>query len=293
MATDNNNGGKAKIKINRKMRTWNKFKKYIIGGGLAIIVIVVAAIVVTRVAKNSTKTRTIDNKTVAEATTSQKETSSSSEESTEESIQQTTTAAVKTTGTALTISGTADEEDYQAGTFYDDAAFLGDSVISGIGYYGYVSSDRVISDANMTTDKAMNYVDQVVELNPSTVYIMVGLNDFNYGTRSAEDAYGYMKQLVEALQEKLPNASIVVLSVTPISSTYEAKSSVNITQDALNTYNGLLKTGASEVGYTYINVADAFKDSDGYLTSTMTNAGYELKPVYYPFLLNKIAEVLQ
>ena len=70
MATDNNNGGKAKIKINRKMRTWNKFKKYIIGGGLAILVVVLAIVFTSVLTKKSVKsTNNKETTAVAEATT--------------------------------------------------------------------------------------------------------------------------------------------------------------------------------------------------------------------------------
>lgn len=290
MATDNNNGGKAKIKINRKMRTWNKFKKYIIGGGLAILVVVLAIVFASVLTKKSVKsTNNKETTAVAESTTAVvAETEAQTETQTETETETTTAAA---TGNSYSVSATAASESYTSSSFYDNAAFLGDSVVSGISYYGYASSTNVVADANMTTDKAAGYVDSVAAINPEVVYIMVGLNDFNYGTRSSNDAYQYTLQLVSSLKEKLPNASIVVLSVTPISQTYDDGHNAN--QTDIDTYNNLLSEGASSNGYTFVNVADAFKDSTGHLSSDMTNAGYELKPDYYPFLLNKIAECLQ
>ncbi|WP_031556344.1 GDSL-type esterase/lipase family protein [Lachnospira multipara] len=293
MATDNNNGGKAKIKINRKMRTWNKFKKYIIGGGLAIIVIVVAAIVVTKVAKKPVKSSTKNAKVATEnVTQSVVETQAETESAVKETTPETTTAA-NTTGQSYTVTAKATEETFSAGDYYSNAAFLGDSVMSGLAHYGLVGSDRVVSDANMTTDKASGYVDSIAAINPSTVYVMVGLNDFNYGTRTAQDAYNYMVELVNSLKSKLPSAKIVILSVTPISTEYDDNAAHAANQADIDTYNNLLSTGASTGGYTYVNVADSFKDETGHLSASMTNAGYELKAGYFPFLLNKIAEVLK
>lgn len=290
MATDNNNGGKAKIKINRKMRTWNKFKKYIIGGGLAILVVVLAIVFTSVLTKKSVKsTNNKETTAVAEATTEiVTETQAQTEAETES---ETETTAAATTGNSYSVSATATSESYTSSAFYENAAFLGDSVISGISHYGYAASTNVVTDANMTTDKAVGFVDSVAAINPSVVYVMVGLNDFNYGTRSSNDAYQYMLQLVASLKEKLPSASIVVLSVTPISQTYDDAHNAN--QADIDTYNNLLSEGASSNGYTFVNIADAFKDSTGHLSSDMTNAGYELKPDYYPFLLNKLAECLQ
>lgn len=290
MATDNNNGGKAKIKINRKMRTWNKFKKYIIGGGLAILVVVLAIVFTSVLTKKSVKsTNNKETTAVAEATTEiVTETQAQTEAETES---ETETTAAATTGNSYSVSATATSESYTSSAFYENAAFLGDSVISGISHYGYAASTNVVTDANMTTDKAAGFVDSVAAINPSVVYVMVGLNDFNYGTRSSNDAYQYMLQLVASLKEKLPSASIVVLSVTPISQKYDDANNAN--QADIDTYNNLLSEGASSNGYTFVNIADAFKDSTGHLSSDMTNAGYELKPDYYPFLLNKLAECLQ
>ncbi|MBQ2473003.1 MAG: hypothetical protein II512_01865 [Lachnospira sp.] len=290
MATDNNNGGKAKIKINRKMRTWNKFKKYIIGGGLAILVVVLAIVFTSVLTKKSVKsTNNKETTAVAEATTEiVTETQAQTEAETES---ETETTAAATTGNSYSVSATATSESYTSSAFYENAAFLGDSVISGISHYGYAASTNVVTDANMTTDKAAGFVDSVAAINPSVVCVMVGLNDFNYGTRSSNDAYQYMLQLVASLKEKLPSASIVVLSVTPISQKYDDANNAN--QTDIDTYNNLLSEGASSNGYTFVNIADAFKDSTGHLSSDMTNAGYELKPDYYPFLLNKLAECLQ
>lgn len=290
MATDNNNGGKAKIKINRKMRTWNKFKKYIIGGGLTVLVIVLAIVFASVLTKKSVKsTNNKETTAVAEVTTENvTETQAQTEAETES---ETETTAAATTGNSYSVSATAASESFTSSAFYENAAFLGDSVISGISHYGYAASTNVVTDANMTTDKAAGFVDSVAAINPSVVYVMVGLNDFNYGTRSSNDAYQYMLQLVASLKEKLPSASIVVLSVTPISQTYDDAHNAN--QTDIDTYNNLLSEGASSNGYTFVNIADAFKDSTGHLSSDMTNAGYEIKPDYYPFLLNKIAECLQ
>lgn len=290
MATDNNNGGKAKIKINRKMRTWNKFKKYIIGGGLTVLVIVLAIVFASVLTKKSVKsTNNKETTAVAEATTEiVTETQAQTEAETES---ETETTAAATTGNSYSVSATAASESFTSSAFYENAAFLGDSVISGISHYGYAASTNVVTDANMTTDKAAGFVDSVAAINPSVVYVMVGLNDFNYGTRSSNDAYQYMLQLVASLKEKLPSASIVVLSVTPISQKYDDANNAN--QTDIDTYNNLLSEGASSNGYTFVNIADAFKDSTGHLSSDMTNAGYEIKPDYYPFLLNKIAECLQ
>ena len=44
----------------------------------------------------------------------------------------------------------------------------------------------MVAGNNLTTTKAVAEVDSVAQLNPSKVFIMVGLNDVNFGSKSAE-----------------------------------------------------------------------------------------------------------
>ena len=86
------------------------------------------------------------------------------------------------------------------------------------------------ADNNLTTDKALNSVSSVAAANPSKVYVLVGLNDLNYGTRSGENVAERIGSIVESLKEAIPSVKVYVVSLLPITQSFEAKSNVKITQ---------------------------------------------------------------
>ena len=278
MAADNNDG--KKIQLNRKMRLWNKYKNPIIGA-VSVIVIVIAAVVVLRacsVGKTDDSGKT-DNKN------NNSTTMSASVDKTE--IQ--TTAAMASKGSVVKITDPADEEEYSTNDLYADTVLFGDMIIEGIQDYGYLGTGNIVSDNNLTTDKAHNYISDVKDRTPSQIFLLVGLNDLNYGTRSGTDVAERIENLVAALKENIPSAKIYVVSLLPVTESFEAKSSVKIKQSDINDANKKLAEDATTMGAVFVDIADSFKDGSGYLNTKYSSGGYNLNHNYYPFFLNKLA----
>lgn len=300
MSTDLNREDKPKIQINRKMRQWNKYKSYIIGGAVILVAVIVMALVFKSCGKgkgeapdsNSTSTGSDISQNASQPASTDSSTGSVPQPTTQEiTTQEPTTQEPTVAGGSVEISESAAKQEYTSRDSYSDAVFLGDMIVNGITSYGYLDSSHVVSNNNMTSDKAMDYVSQVAAKNPSKIYIMVGLNDFNYGTRKAEHVQGYLESLIGALKESSPSADIYILSVLPITKGFEARAAVNIKQSDIDELNAALGEKASSLGVTYINVANAFKDGTGYLGSEYTDSGYNIRSDYYPFILNAIAGV--
>lgn len=306
MAVDNNEE-KNKIVLNRKMRLWNKYKKPVIGVISAVVVIAVVAVVLklcsvgkpvedkaTTLANNNNNNNDIII-TQSSIEMSNNETTSASEtESTTSAVTESTTSsttAAQVSGGVAKITTKAEIQEYTSRSNYDDAVFFGDMIVSGIGEYGYLDTSRIFSDNNLTTDKALNSVSSVAQANPSKVYVLVGLNDLNYGTRSGENVAERIGSIVESLKEAIPSVKVYVVSLLPITQTFESKSNVKITQAAIDEANSTLAARATEYGMTFIDIADAFKDESGYLNTDVSTGGYNLNHNYYPFFLNNIAGV--
>ena len=116
MSNNREDEGRPEIKINKKMRTWNKYRNYCFIAAGVIVVILAVFIVVNMVTKDK------DNSDVANRTTSHnntvsqtKEDSSNTQATTQPeptkeqtTTQQTTTKAQQTGGT-LKVSGSAEE----------------------------------------------------------------------------------------------------------------------------------------------------------------------------------------
>ncbi len=301
MAVDNNEE-KNKIVLNRKMRLWNKYKKPVIGVILAVVVIAVVAIVLklcsigkpvedkaTTLANNNNKIITQSSIEMSNNETTSAADTESTTSAVTESTTSSTTSAAQVSGGVARITTKAEIQEYTSRSNYDDAVFFGDMIVSGIGEYGYLDTSRIFSDNNLTTDKALNSVSSVVAANPSKVYVLVGLNDLNYGTRSGENVAERIGSIVESLKEAIPSVKVYVVSLLPITQSFEAKSNVKITQAAIDEANSTLAARATEYGMTFIDIADAFKDESGYLNTDVSTGGYNLNHNYYPFFLNNIS----
>ena len=299
MAADNNDG--KKIQLNRKMRLWNKYKNPIIGA-VSVIVIVIAAVVVLRACSvgkpdgsgkpdnknnnSTTMSASVDKTEIQTTAGSTQETTASVNDNTTQ-----TTAAIVSNGSVVKITDPADEEEYSTNDLYADTVLFGDMIIEGIQDYGYLGTGNIVSDNNLTTDKAHNYISDVKDRTPSKIFLLVGLNDLNYGSRSVEDIYNYEKSFIEELKSKLPDTDVYVLSVLPISKRFESSSKVK--QTNIDALNNMFSVNASSLGITYIDVASAYKDGTGYFGSSYTDSGYNLKSGYYAFMLNGIAGVVK
>ncbi len=268
---------------------WNRYRNYVIG----LIILVVAAIIFAVVLKSCSGKNggKDDNKSTTapvkqESTQGVQDETQRSDNSSQEATQQTTQAA---SGRSLAVSGTPQSEDYTSSAAYGKSVFIGDFVVSGISQFGFVGDSQVVSSNSMTSDKLTGYIDDIVSQSPDSVYIMVGINDLNYGSRSVDDIYKYEKEFIEAVKSALPSANVYVLSVLPISQRFESSSKVK--QANIDSLNGMFSENASTLGITYIDVATVFKDGSGYFGSSYTDSGYNLKSGYYAFMLNGIAGV--
>lgn len=289
MESNNSNNDKPRISLNRKMRMWNRYRNYIIGLAVVVVAVAIFAIVLKSCgSKNDTKnnTETASSPAVTQEETTAKE--SGSETLTTEAVQTTQAAAA---GRSLSISGEPDTQDYTSSEQFSKSVFIGDFVISGVSGFGFVSESQVIASNSMTSDKLTNHTDEIVAQSPDSVYIMVGINDLNYGSRPVDNIYEYEKEFIEELKSRMPTTNIYVLSVLPVSKRFESSSKVKQTNiDALNT---MFSENAASLGITYIDVASPYKDGTGYLAASYTDSGYNLKSGYYAFMLNGIAGVIR
>lgn len=283
----NNKETKSQIKLNRKMRLWNKYRIFCIIAAVVLVVIIVASVAVKNI--NGKKNNELANNnvttTAAPAQNNEQKTTTAAQQ--ESTTQQTTTQAA--TGSTLKLAGSASAEQFTKKDFYNGTVFLGDSVISGISSYGYL--DNVYGNVNATSAKLEDYVSAAIASNPSKVFIMVGHNDANYGTIKEESLADHIVSIVEAIHKSSSSTKVYVLSMTPITSAYENKQSINVKQSYIDTANKLIEQKAATGNYTYIDVASAYKDDSGYMKTECTGNGINLTTSYYPFLLNGIADL--
>ena len=97
-----------------------------------------------------------------------------------------------------------------------DYVLLGDSRAVGFWYRDFLDKGRVLADGGHTIRDLAGYIDTVVSMNPTQVFLCYGLNDTSIGYwDSAQEYVAEYMQTVKELQSKLPNATIVVSSILP------------------------------------------------------------------------------
>jgi len=282
------------IRINKKMRLWNKYKNCVIGFAGIIAVLFLVILVFRGCGKtgsNENKDGKGTNQIIASLKDSSIQTTQSVTEQTDSTTQPTTLAA--SVNKIYTTTKVLAKEDFTASSFYDNSVFLGDFIVSGIEYYGFLGKNKVISDTNLTTDKALNNVDQLVSYAPQKVFIMLGINDLNYGVRGIDTIASNYATLIGQIKAKLPSAKIYILSVLPITQSYEAKTNVYIRKANLDQLNSKLKEMVLTSGVDYIDLSTPFQSSTGYLNESVTSNGLNISSDYYGFLLNTIADMLK
>jgi len=121
---------------------------------------------------------------------------------------------------------------------------------------------------------------------------MVGLNDANYGTRDGKTIAGFIGDTVKEIKSKSASTSVYILSVLPVTSAFENRPNISIKQSLLDEINESLSNNAAEYGATFIDLAGAYKDGNGYLRTECTSNGSNIVGGYYPFMLNSISKLI-
>ncbi len=101
-------------------------------------------------------------------------------------------------------------------SYFKDYVVMGDSRAVGFWYRDFLEKSRVLADGGHTIRNVEKQMDTLVSLNPSMIYMCYGLNDTSIGYwDTAEEYVAEYIQVVKSIQEKLPNATIVVSSILP------------------------------------------------------------------------------
>ena len=171
-------------------------------------------------------------------------------------------------------------------TFYDDAAFIGDSVSVKLSYYAEATGE--LGDAlflvsgsygvGHAVDGTMELYFQGKDTSPQDalakagvkkVFIMLGMNDI--GKFGIDITMDYWYKFITNIREKSPDIIICIQSMTPIWVHGQTESLYNT---AVDEYNERLKAFAAENGCAYMDIASFMKDADNGLATDYCSDDY-------------------
>lgn len=170
-------------------------------------------------------------------------------------------------------------------TYFDTAAFLGDSRTEGFrlysglehgAYYYAVGAtvESVFSKAVETESGGeMPLLDAMAQAEFDRIYVMLGVNELGWhGTDLYREQYA---RLIGRLRQDHPEAELVLQSILPVSAKQEAKGGY-INNERIAAYNEVVEALATETGCWFLNTAEAVTGEDGCLVAQWTSDGVHL-----------------
>ena len=177
-------------------------------------------------------------------------------------------------------------------SYFNDAAFMGDSRTLGISdYAGFDEADffcdngmtifKLLEDAGVTYQKTGEKVDlkeMLQEKQYGKIYIMLGMNELGYG-----DTNRYMKQYLKVLRqirEWQPDAVIFIMANLHVSQEKNDMESEfnNVNINDKNVASARLANGRD---IFYLDCNPIFTDDEGYLQAELTFDGVHLYAQHY------------
>ena len=188
-----------------------------------------------------------------------------------------------------TVVRTIDKEELIDKAFFDNAAFIGDSLTEGLLIYGLIDNCPLIAAKGMTAEKAQKELGKFGGRGIQRVYLLLGVNDLTNYNQSIDSMLVSYRSLLQNLSQDLPDADVYVQSVFPLARKYNA-SKTRLTNEKIDEYNEGLLAICRELNIRFIDVAQSFSDEDGYMPGDYTSDGLHIKVSFYNSWMNILHE---
>lgn len=172
-----------------------------------------------------------------------------------------------------------------------DIVFLGDSLTDYCEWNELLRRNDIANRgiAGDTTEGLLNRLSSLKELNPSKIFILIGINDIQQNVEKSKIVNNY-KQIIKEIKRSLPNTEIYIESILYVNpnkySKFFLKDGRKI-NDIVKEVNAELRNLAKRELVNYLDIASMVTKNDE-LDKKYTTDGLHLNGVGYP----KIKEVL-
>ncbi|KKO52477.1 GDSL-type esterase/lipase family protein [Paenibacillus sp. DMB20] len=173
-------------------------------------------------------------------------------------------------------------------TIFQSTVFLGDSITEGLSYHDFLDEKNVKAGAGKTAEFSLaEDVDVLAARNPKHIFIMLGSDDILWPTENPREySLKHYKKLIQAIKDKIPQARITILSVTPVTKKAEEEEP---RYKNIAGYNEGLKKLAEQEGLQFADLSPLVQEKpDLYDTD-----GIHFKPEFYGLLLDFLKDRVQ
>jgi len=191
------------------------------------------------------------------------------------------TAVPSTTPENVSVQDTKDEQ----------VVFLGDSITEGLSIYGFFPETQIIGINSLNTILAEEQVVPVAKINPSKLFILLGINDIWEGD-SVDEFIERYRGLISDIKGNTKDCNIYVESIFPVSE-FAIETNPVISNTIIDDANAKIKTMTKELGVKYIDVNSVLKDEKGNLKGEYSNDGVHIINYYYPIWTKILASYMK
>lgn len=174
-------------------------------------------------------------------------------------------------------------------SYFDDAAFVGDSRTEGFMLYSGINTGAKLTSNGLSIfrlaeKKALTIEGQKYTLLEALalaeygkVYLSLGINELGYN--NDKGFYRNYCAAIDEIRRLQPNAVIYIQGLIPVNEAQVMESTGHdyLTNDHLRVYNDLLRQAAEEKQVVYLDLYSVFADENGALPAEDSRDGVHLK----------------
>lgn len=169
-------------------------------------------------------------------------------------------------------------------TYFEDAAFLGDSRTEGFHLYSGLKAGAYYYSVGATVESVfskkvetpvgkMPLLDAMAEEDFGKIYVMLGVNELGWSkTETFHDQYA---KVIDRLRSDHPDAEIILQSILPVSAKQEKKKTY-VNNGRIAAYNEVIFQLAEEKDCALVDAAEAVTDENGCLRAAWSPDGVHL-----------------
>jgi lysophospholipase L1-like esterase len=167
--------------------------------------------------------------------------------------------------------------------------FVGDSITEGFNIHELLKSDKPMFNRGIGGDTTEGVLaklkDEVFDLEPTKVFLLIGTNDLGMGNQPEEIVQNIV-ELCTRIKETLPETELYVESIYPVNPTEKANKGLFAvvglrTNEVIQQLNYAIRDLASSKQFIYIDLYDKLIDEEGLLNPSYTYDGLHLNTKGY------------
>ena len=167
-------------------------------------------------------------------------------------------------------------------SLFSSSVVMGDSISAAFTEYDLLNASSVVAKIGVELDELDDQIKTVADINPQVIFLSYGMNDVIATNGDTDLFIKEYKAVIDQLRKKLPDTTLYVNSIFPVSA---AKQEEKPVFQKIPEYNAALQKMCDENQIAFLDntslVSDTYYEEDG----------IHFKADFYPIWLKRMAEV--